>query len=125
MYLQNKNMKRFIIIVITAFFGTLLINAQSSLAGKWNTGQHNTIIEITEVDGELKGKFASSDNDRVEIGKVMLKELKLEEDTWKGQIYSMRRESWMPAEIKREGNELKLEVFAGKRSRKVTWIQKG
>jgi uncharacterized protein (DUF2147 family) len=124
MYLKNKNMKRFIIIFIGAFFGILWINAQSSLVGKWNTGQHNTIVEISELDGELNGKFVSSDNDRVEIGKIMVKDLKFEDGIWKGEIYSMRRESWMPAEFKPEGNELNLEVFAGKRSRKVTWTLK-
>ena len=124
MYLKNQNMKRFILLGFTVLFGTLWINAQSSPEGKWNTGQHNTIVEISELDGEWKGKFVSSDNDRVEIGKIMLKDLKFEDGTWKGKIYSMRRESWFPAELKPEGNELNLEVFAGKRSRQVTWTQK-
>ena len=50
-----------ITIILFAFFATLSMYAQQSIAGIWDMGEDNTKIEITEDNGVFSGKILSSD----------------------------------------------------------------
>ncbi|MEL6655311.1 MAG: hypothetical protein AAFP77_13780 [Bacteroidota bacterium] len=103
------------------FLSTLILSAQQSIAGVWNTGNDNTKIEIAEVDGIYEGKILSSDNDKAPIGKRLLKDVQLVDGEWKGKLYAAKREEWMDAVLEAIGDQLAITVKAGWVSRTVEW----
>ncbi len=72
-------------------FATFSMNAQEALTGVWNTGVDNTKIEITEDTGVFKGEILSSDNAKAKIGNQIIKDVKLRNGEYKGQIYAAKK----------------------------------
>jgi len=109
-------MKTFLI-----FFGLLLtsisMNAQQSIEGLWNTGQDNTKIEIIST----AGKIHSSDNEKATVGKLIVKELKKMDNTYKGKIYLIKRNRWVDAVFVPNGNFLNVTISAGLQSKTLKW----
>lgn len=107
-------------VAILIYFGTNDVFAQS-ISGFWNTGRENTIIEINEENGKYVGKIKSSDNEKVTIGKVILKDLKKQNEKWIGKLFVVKRQEWYDVEITPNGTKLDLIVSAGFWENKVQW----
>ena len=82
-----------IVIVCCMLFSTLSMHAQ--LVGTWNTGNDNTKIEITEVNGAYEGEIVSSNNAKAPIGSKLLKEVQLVNGEWKGKLFAAKKGEWM------------------------------
>ena len=109
------------LILIAATLCSFSVFGQSNLTGTWDTGEDNTVIEITESAGKTTGKIKSSDNPKASIGKVMLKDLKKSSSSWKGKIYAAKRQKWYDAEITQEGEILEIIISVGFFSKTVVW----
>jgi uncharacterized protein (DUF2147 family) len=114
-------MKYLVVGLLMVIASPLYSQTQSPLLGIWDTGQENTHVEIFDEEGMLTGKIISSDNDKVKIGLVMLKDLEEKDGYWEGKIYSLRRKDWFDAEIRPNGNKLDLEVSTGFFSKSIKW----
>ncbi|MBN2173041.1 MAG: DUF2147 domain-containing protein [Bacteroidales bacterium] len=97
--------------------------SQSPVTGVWNTGEENTKVEIFENEGVLTGKIHSSDNKKVKIGLIMLKDLEAADGYWKGKIYSLKRQKWFDVLMKPNGNKLELEVSTGFYKKSLEWVR--
>ena len=80
------------LILIVATLCSFSVFSQSHLIGNWDTGEDNTKIEISESNGIITGKIKSSDNHKAKIGKVVLNDLKKDDNNWKGEIYAAKRQ---------------------------------
>lgn len=92
-----------------------------SISGFWNTGKENTIVEISKENGEFLGKIKSSDNEKVTIGKVILKDLIKQNDKWKGKLFVVKRQKWYDVVITPNETKLDLTVTAGFFEKEVQW----
>lgn len=104
------------------FFATSM-HAQHSLAGSWNTGNEHTVIEILQEDGNWMGKIKSSDNNKVEIGKIILKELEKNGDDWTGKLFAAKTQKWMDVTISPQVSQLDLVVSAGFSKKRIQWLK--
>ncbi|UTW63605.1 DUF2147 domain-containing protein [bacterium SCSIO 12741] len=109
------------ILIISLMLFSFVASAQSSIQGLWATGDNNTVIEITQVQSHCEGKIKSTDNEDVQKGTLILKDLEKSGDTWEGKIYAPKRESWYDVEITPEANQLIVEVSVGFLSRTLEW----
>lgn len=111
---------------IVSFFFSLLLSvgslaAQSAPTGVWNTGNDNSKVEITEVDGNYVGTLISSDNTKAKIGKQLLKDLKPDGDAWKGKLFAPKKGKWLDATLQEKGNQLLIKVGSGFMSKTLKW----
>lgn len=109
------------LITLCFLFSALNMHSQQSLTGTWNTGQENTIIEITEINKVYSGKIISSDNDNAKIGNQLLKEVKLTGGKWKGKMYSPKKNKWFDAVLEEKDEQLQVTVKAGIMSKTLEW----
>ncbi|GAA3509949.1 hypothetical protein GCM10022393_23640 [Aquimarina addita] len=116
----DKNSINLICIISLLFVSTELFS-QYTLQGIWNSGKDNTMIEVTESNGTIVGKIKSSDKKDIELGKVILKDLKKEDNTWVGSIYAHQRKEWYDVEISPQDNVLQLKVSVGFLSKTLIW----
>ncbi|MDX1907206.1 MAG: DUF2147 domain-containing protein [Bacteroidia bacterium] len=100
------------------------LQAQTAPAGVWNTGQDNTLVEITNVEGRYVGKLISSDSPNAKIGNLLLKDLKPNGGAWKGQLYAPKRSAWYDATVEVKGNRLVIKAGSGFTSKTVEWTRK-
>lgn len=100
------------------------LHAQTAPAGVWNTGQDNTLVEITNVEGRYIGKLISSDSPDAKIGNLLLKDLKSVGGVWKGQLYAPKRGAWYDATVEAKGDRLIIKVGSGLTSKTITWTRK-
>ena len=113
------------LVLILLLVTTSLVHAQSRspLDGIWNTGQQNTNVEIIYNEGIASGRIVSSDNEKVKIGLVMLKDLKKTGDAWQGKIFSLKRKKWFDVQIRPTGDRLNLKISSGFYSKTVEWLK--
>lgn len=111
---------KYTILIALSFFSYSLFG-QANLTGTWDTGEDNTIIVITEIDGKPTGKIKSSDNPKATIGKVILKDVKKKGEIWEGKIYAAKRQEWYDAEITQKGDVLEIEISVGFFSKTLEW----
>jgi len=97
------------------------VSGQCNFIGAWDTKEDNTIIVISESDSNILGKIESSDNPKAAVGKVILKDLKPNGNSWKGTIYAARRKQWYDAVITLKGNVLEIEIQVGFFSKTIEW----
>ena len=107
-------------IVSLILFTSFSTNAQS-IAGIWNTGDYNTKIEITEVNGVAIGKVLSSDNAQAKIGNQVLKDFKQSNGGYKGQLYAAQKGEWYDAVIKENDDQLDITIKVGWVSKNIKW----
>ena len=100
---------------------TFVMHAQTSISGIWNTGTANTKVELKQVNGQYVGITVSSDNDQVQNGIQIVKEVKAEKGVWKGLIYVAKKEKWTDAKFVRKGDTLEVTVYSGWMSKTVSW----
>lgn len=113
---------RFIALVTMSLFCGSLI-AQEELNGQWQTGEDNSVVEITETDGVAVGRLLSSDNSKAVIGTEILSNLTPSGNSWKGKIYAVKRHKMMDATIVSSTDTLQIKVSAGPVHRNVTWTR--
>lgn len=100
---------------------SISVNAQEAIQGLWQTGRENTKIEISQNNDEWIGKIKSSDNEKVTIGKVILKDLKKQNEKWIGKLFVVKKQKWYDVEITPNKTKLDLTVSAGFFENKVQW----
>ncbi len=105
------------VVLFMLLFGAISMNAQKSIEGLWDIGQDNTKIEIIST----AGKIHSSDNEKATVGKLIVKELKKMDNTYKGKLHLIRRNRWVDAVFVRNGNFLKVTISAGWQSKTLMW----
>lgn len=118
-----KNLGNIFLVLIISLF-SMNSYAQSDLSGEWIVGEQNTVVKIEQQNGIYSGKIISSDNPKVKIGNLMVKELKETKDKWKGKAYSPKRKEWYDAEFIQKGNKLNIEIKVGFFSKTVEWTKK-
>ncbi len=99
------------------------VSAQEAIQGLWQTGKENTKIEISQNNGEWVGKIKSSDNEKATIGKLILKDLKKQNEKWVGKLFVVKRQEWYDVEITPNGTKLDLIVSAGFLEKKIQWYK--
>lgn len=111
------------IVTCCLLWSSIIMNAQDSLTGIWNTGKDNTKIEISEVNGTVEGKTYSSDNASAKIGKLILKDVHSDDGIWKGKIFAAKMGKWMDAVFKVEDKQLFVTVKQGWKSKTLNWVK--
>lgn len=97
--------------------------AEGALNGLWQTGEDNSIVEVTETNGVATGKLVSSDNPKAVAGTEILRNFSESGGTWKGSIYAVRRDKLMDATITPSADSLAIDVNAGFISKDLTWTR--
>ncbi len=110
-----------VLLTLCMLVSVLTIHAQTSITGIWDMGQENTKIEIKGDQGVYEGRLASSDNSNAKIGNLILKDVKSVGGTWKGKLYSVKKNKWFDAVLKAEGNQLLVTVSSGWTSKTLKW----
>ena len=101
----------------------LSLAAQSPLDGTWQTGEDNTLVEVTEQGGVATGKLLSSDNPKAKVGTEILQKFSLVDGVWTGSIYAVKRGKVYPATITPSADTLDIKVSAGMMKKKVAWTR--
>jgi len=118
-----KNIRSLILMLIISLYSMNSI-AQSNLYGKWTFGEQNTVVNLEQHNRVYSGKIVSSNNPKVKIGTVLVKELKQTKATWKGRVYSPKRMEWYDAEFKTKENKLKIEISVSRFYKKtIEWTR--
>jgi len=115
-------MKNFGLTIIT-LFSIITVFAQQPLAGVWQTGDDNTLIETYQKDGAWYGKIKSSDNPKATIGMDILKGFTEKNGVWNGQLYAVKKNETLKAAITPSANKLDIVVTSGILSKKLEWIK--
>ena len=110
-----------ILIVILSFLYTFQNPSEYVIIGTWNTLENNTKIQIVEEKGILIGRIKSSDNTKVQVGKIILKDLTKTGNSWSGKIFSLKRNEWYDVEIIPQKNNLDLKIQVGFVYKSLTW----
>lgn len=97
------------------------IFAQADIIGSWDTGEENGVIEILNNDNNIIGKIKSSDNSKAPIGKLILKDLTKDGDTWEGKIFAVKKGEWYDAVFEVKDDQLLIEVSVGIFSKTIEW----
>lgn len=109
------------LIVVLSFFCIFQNPSEYIIIGTWNTLENNTRIQIIEEKGMLIGRIKSSDNTKVQVGKIILKDLTKTGNSWSGKIFSLKRNEWYDVEIIPQKNKLDLKIQIGFVHRSLTW----
>lgn len=108
-----------LVLVMTMAFS---LSAQTNLTGVWSTGEENTKIKLYKNKSSvIYGKILSSDNPKAEIGKILVKEVKLKDGKWIGKIYVPKQDKWYKAQFIPSKSALKIKVSAGWMTKEVQW----
>lgn len=118
-----KNLGNLVVLIAISLF-SLNSFAQSDVLGEWIVGKQNTVIKIEQQAGVYYGKIISSDNSKVKIGKLMVKDLKEKKGKWKGNTYSPKRKEWYDAEFIPKENTLDIKIKVGFFSKTIEWVRK-
>jgi uncharacterized protein (DUF2147 family) len=116
-------MYRFALTSFLVFYTSLIATGQISLAGKWNTGKDNTVVERYEQNGKWYAKIISSNNPDAVIGKNILLDFTKSNDVWKGKLYAPKRQKTMEAVITPKKDVLSIVVTSGWVSRTIEWTR--
>ncbi|CAM1354251.1 DUF2147 domain-containing protein [Tenacibaculum insulae] len=120
-----KNLKNgitIVLITICSIAGYAQSNA--GLAGEYIVGEQNTIVKIEQQDAVYSGTIMSSDNSKVKIGKLMVKDLEQTRGKWKGKVYAPKRKEWYDAEFILKENTLDIKIKVGFFSKTIEWLRK-
>ena len=99
------------------------LSAHGEIDGKWQTGEDNSVVEVTVSNGVAVGKLVSSDNSKAVMGTEILRNVTASGDIWKGKIWAAKRKKLMDATITPSADSLHIKVSAGMISRNVTWTR--
>lgn len=107
--------------LLLLLIGSAMYGQDKNIIGLWDTGQQGTIIEVSGSDGALVGKITSSDNPKVKMGTVLLKNFNHSKGLWNVALYSMKRKEWYDGVLKLRGNVLEIEITSGWIKKKISW----
>ncbi len=110
-----------ILVVILSFLCIFQNTSEYVIIGTWDTLENNTKIQIVEEKGMLIGRIKSSDNTKVQVGKIILKDLIKTGNSWNGKIFSLKRNEWYDVEIIPQKNKLDLKIQIGFVHKSLTW----
>ena len=120
-----KGIKSGILILLMALFSiTNYAQSQSGITGEWAVGKQNTLVKIQQQNGVYYGEIKTSDNPKVKIGKLMVKDLKQTRGKWRGKIYAPKRKEWYDAEFTPKENSLEITIKVGFMSKTINWKRK-
>lgn len=114
---------KIIVLILSLFISPIVVLAQESILGHWNTGQENTVIEIQETEGKMEGRIISSDNPKAPVGKLILKDLYSDKNLLKGKLYSPKRDRWFDASFSPSLKEMEVIISAGWVKQQVNWTK--
>jgi hypothetical protein len=100
---------------------TPMVFADPALEGPWDTGKDEVHIQIHEKEGALLGEVVSSGNEKLETGKILIKNIAKDGDRWKAEFYALKKKKWYPAVLTLDGDSLKVRIDAGIRKKTVEW----
>lgn len=115
--------------IILSFVFTLFLSplyaqqGAEDISGVWQTGKHNTLIEIDTGKAPIMGTVVSTDAPDGEVGKVIVSEFEENEGSWRVTIYSPERDKHYPAEIYAKADVLHIKVKVGFFSREIEWLR--
>lgn len=95
--------------------------AQSTLTGKWQTGEDNSIVQVEETSGVITGKLVSSDNPKAKMGTEILRDFKQAKGVWSGRLYAAKKDKLYDATLSLNTNTLNIKVSAGIVNKKLAW----
>jgi len=112
---------------ITLGFCLLLVASRllaADLSGLWKNDEQATWIDI-QFDGERgTGTVARNDDNPKTVGKVLLKEVVVEAQAWRGQIYAKKLNEFKDAELSLTSpDQLKIQVKVGFFSKTINWTR--
>ena len=111
-------------VLFMLLFGAISLNAQS-IEGFWNTGKENTIINIKKVNSNYEGTIYDSDNSNAQIGKVLVKDIVKNGDTYKGKLFVIDKGEWYNAEFEPKNEKLVITVSSGFGKKEIEWKKAG
>jgi len=94
---------------------------ENNIIGTWNTLEDNTRVQILEQNGILIGKIKSSDNTKAQVGRLILKDLIKNGNSWSGKIFAVKKNEWYDVEIISNTNKLNLKIQVGFLHKNLTW----
>ncbi len=94
---------------------------EPSIEGIWDTGKDNTLIEIKKTNSKLEGKVYSSNNAEAPKGKLIIKDLVEKDNYLTGQVYIIKKDRWVNAQLQRNGNTLKVTLSNGWSKKELDW----
>jgi uncharacterized protein (DUF2147 family) len=94
---------------------------ENNIIGTWNTLEDNTRVQILEQNGILIGKIKSSDNTKAQVGRLILKDLTKNGNSWSGKIFAVKKNECYDVEITSKKNTLNLKIQVGFLHKNLTW----
>lgn len=113
-------MKKIFVFLLVAFTTTSMM-AQLPIEGAWNTGKENTIVVLKKIGDNFVGTVFSSDNQKIKIGKTLVRDLQYKKGEWKGELYAPKRDRWVDATFEKKGSDLVIKAGSGMRSKTIVW----
>ena len=110
-----------ILIVVLSLLYIFQNSNENNIVGTWNTLEDNTKIQISEQNGILIGKIKSSDNIKAQVGRLILKDLTKNGNSWNGKIFAAKKNEWYDVEITAKKNALNLKIQVGFLHKNLTW----
>jgi uncharacterized protein (DUF2147 family) len=110
-----------ILIVVLSLLYIFQNPNENNIIGTWNTLEDNTKIQILEQNGILIGKIKSSDNTKAQVGRLILKDLIKNGNSWSGKIFAVKKNEWYDVEITTKKNALNLKIQVGFLHKNLTW----
>jgi len=110
-----------ILIVCCFLISHQIVCGQTGIEGRWNTGKENTIIQITKVNDQWEGRTVSSDEKRLKLDLLVMRNLEKKNGHWKGEFYIFRIKKWANITLMPEEDELEVKVSYGLMSKQLTW----
>ncbi len=110
-----------ILIVVLSLLSIFQNSNENNIIGTWNTLEDNTKIQISEQNGILIGKIKSSDNTKAQIGRLSLKDLTKNGNSWSGKIFAVKKNEWYDVEITSKKKALNLKIQVGFLHKNLTW----
>jgi hypothetical protein len=91
------------------------------IKGVWLTGTDGGKIATYRKDGEWFGKLVASSNKDVQLGTEVLRNFTLVDGTWRGKVYSIKRDQLADATIEPSSDKLVIEVSIAFFSKTLEW----
>jgi len=110
-----------ILIVVLSLLYIFQNPNENNIIGTWNTLEDNTKVQISEQNGILIGKIKSSDNTKAQVGRLILKDLIKNGNSWSGKIFAVKKNEWYDVEITSKKDALNLKIQVGFLYKNLTW----
>jgi len=110
-----------ILIVVLSLLYIFQNPNENNIIGTWNTLEDNTKVQISEQNGILIGKIKSSDNTKAQVGRLILKDLIKNGNSWSGKIFAVKKNEWYDVEITSKKDALNLKIQVGFLHKNLTW----